>query len=66
MVFKLILININTNINNPIMFVYFIRIILSVSHSVQPDPVIPVPVLLHFCSDIYDPVYDAIGTVRDG
>jgi len=66
MVLKLILININTNINNPIVFVYFIRFNLSVSQSVHPDPAIPVPVLFHFCSDIYEPVSDAIGTVRDG
>jgi hypothetical protein len=44
------------------MSVCFIRINLSVSLSVRPDPAIPVPVLFHFCSDIYDPVTDAIGT----
>jgi hypothetical protein len=64
MVLKLILINIS--INNPIMFVYFIHVNLSVSHSAHPDPAIPVPDRFHSFSDIYDPVTNAIGTVREG
>jgi len=66
MVFKLRLININVNTNNPIMFVYLVRINLSVGHSVHPDPANPLSILFNFCADIYDPVTDAIGTVREG